>query len=63
MRLGDPKPTTMRLLIPDQTMKRPVGVLHDVIVKGEFFIFLDDFVIINFEFDFEVSNYPWKVIP
>lgn len=44
-------------------MKRPVGVLHDVIVKGEFFIFLDDFVIINFEFDFEVSNYPWKVIP
>ena len=31
--LGDPKPTAMRLLMADQAVKRPVGILHDVLVK------------------------------
>ncbi|KAH0678939.1 hypothetical protein KY284_020024 [Solanum tuberosum] len=52
--LGDPKPTTMRLLMADRTVKRPIGVLHDMLVKVESFIFLADFVILDCEVDFEV---------
>ena len=33
--LGDPKPTAMRLLMADRTVKRPIGILHDVLVKVE----------------------------
>ena len=35
-------------------MKRPIGILHDVLVKVESFIFLEDFVILDCEVDFEV---------
>ena len=52
--LGDPKPTPMRLLMADRTVKRPIGILHDVLVKVESFIFLEDFVILDCEVDFEV---------
>ena len=51
--MGDPKHTTMRLLMADRTMKRPIGILHDVLVKVESFIFLADFVILDCEVDFE----------
>ena len=44
----------MRLLIADWTMKRPIGIFHDVLVKVESFIFLADFVILDCEVDFEV---------
>ena len=33
--LGDPNPTAMRLLMADRTVKRPIGILHDVLVKVE----------------------------
>ena len=52
--LGDTKPTAMRLLMADRTVKRPIGILHDVLVKVESFIFLADFVILDCEVDFEV---------
>ena len=52
--LGDPKPTAMRLLMADRIVKRPIGILHDVLVKVESFIFLADFVILDCEVDFEV---------
>ena len=52
--LGNPKPTAMRLLMADRTMKRPIGLLHDVLVKVESFIFLEVFVILDYEVDFEV---------
>ena len=55
MGLGDPKPTTMRLLMADCTVKWPIGILHDVLVKVESFIFPADFVILDCEFHFEVS--------
>ena len=45
----------MRLLVAVRTVKRPIGILHDVLVKMESFIFLDDFVILDCEVDFEVS--------
>ena len=52
--LGDPKSTAMRLLMADRTVKRPIGILNDVLVKVESFIFLADFVILDCEVDFEV---------
>ena len=47
--LGDPKPTAIRLLMADRTLKRPIGILHNVLVKVELFIFLEDFVILDCE--------------
>ena len=41
---GNPKPTAMRLLMADRTVKRPIGILHDVLVKVESFIFSADFL-------------------
>lgn len=38
----------------DRTVKRPIGVLYDVLVKVESFIFLVDFVILDCEVNFEV---------
>ena len=38
----------------DRTVKRPIGILHDVLVKVESFIFPTDFVILDCEVDFEV---------
>ena len=51
--LGNSKPTAMRLLMVDRTV-RPIGILHDVLVKVESFIFPLDFVILDCEVDFEV---------
>ena len=50
--LGDPNPTAMRLLMVDRTVKRPIGILHDVLVKVESFIFMAHFVILDCEVDF-----------
>ena len=44
----------MQLLMADQTVKRPIGILHDVLVKVESFIFLAYFVILDGEVDFEL---------
>ena len=52
--LSDPKPTAMRLLMADRILKRPIGILHDVLVKVESFIFPADFVILYCEVDFVV---------
>ena len=38
----------------NRTVKRPIGILHDVLVKVESFIFPADFVILDCEVDFEV---------
>ena len=51
--LGDPKPTVMRLLMADRTVKWPIGILYDVLVKVESFIFLANFVILDCEVDFQ----------
>ena len=52
--MGDPKPTTIRLLMADRTVKRPIGILHDVLVKVESLTFRVDFVILDYEVDFEL---------
>ena len=52
--MGDPKLAVMRLLMANKTVKSPIGILHDVLVKVDLFIFLADFVILNYEVDFKV---------
>ena len=56
--LDDLMPTAMRLLMVDRIVKRPIGILHDVLLKVESFIFLADFVILDCEVDFEVPIIP-----
>ena len=50
--LGDPKPTAMRLLMAYRTVKRPIGILHDVLIEVESFIFQANFVILDCEVSF-----------
>ena len=52
--LGVPKPTTMRLMMADRSVKRPVGILCDVLVKVDYFMFPSEFVILDCDVDFEV---------
>ena len=58
--LGDLKTTMMRILMADQTVKRPIGILHDVIVKVEWFIFPADFFTLDCEANFEVPIIIWR---
>ncbi|XP_059277533.1 uncharacterized protein LOC132031566 [Lycium ferocissimum] len=41
--LGTPRPIIMRLLIVDRTVKRPVGILYDLLVRVDRFIFFGRF--------------------
>lgn len=52
--LGATKPTTIRLLVVDHSIKKTLGVLYDVFVKVGHFIFPSNFVILNCEIDYEV---------
>ncbi|XP_070056763.1 uncharacterized protein [Nicotiana tomentosiformis] len=36
--IGKPRPTSMRLQMADSTMKRPLGVIEDVLVRVDKFI-------------------------
>ena len=44
----------MWLLMADRMVKRPIEILHDVIVKADSFIFPADFVIFDCEVDIKV---------
>ena len=57
---GDPKPTAIQLLMANRMVNRPIGILHDVLVKVDSFIYPTDFVILQCEIDFEVPIIPWK---
>ncbi|XP_049399755.1 uncharacterized protein LOC125863801 [Solanum stenotomum] len=47
-------PITMRLLMADWPIKRLIGVLYDILVKLDKFIFFDDFVVLDCEIDVEI---------
>ena len=49
--LGDVKATNMTLQLADHSIKRPYGVVEDLLVKVDRFIFPVDFVILDFEED------------
>lgn len=46
--------TTMQLLMADHTVKKPIGISFEVFVKVDNFIFLADFVIMDYEVDFQI---------
>ncbi|XP_070046560.1 uncharacterized protein [Nicotiana tomentosiformis] len=52
--IGNPIPTSMRLQMADHTMKRPLGVIEDVLVRVDKFILPANFVILDCEVDYEV---------
>ncbi|XP_070055213.1 uncharacterized protein [Nicotiana tomentosiformis] len=54
LEIGQPRPTSMRLKMADRTMKRPLGVVEDVLVHVDKFILPVNFVIIDCEVDYEV---------
>ncbi|XP_049399748.1 uncharacterized protein LOC125863789 [Solanum stenotomum] len=54
LRLGEPKSTTMRLLMAGRSIKHPMEILNDILVKVDRFIFLTDFVILDCEIDAEI---------
>nr|XP_010327596.1 uncharacterized protein LOC104649754 [Solanum lycopersicum] len=54
--LSNSKTTTMRLLMVNQTVKRPIRILNDVLINEESFILPTDFVILDCEVDFEVNT-------
>ncbi|XP_070045705.1 uncharacterized protein [Nicotiana tomentosiformis] len=52
--IGQPRPTYMRLQMADRTMKKPLGIIDDVLVWVDKFILLADFVILDCEVDCKV---------
>ncbi|XP_047270381.1 uncharacterized protein LOC124899523 [Capsicum annuum] len=52
---GKPKPTKIKLLMSNRSIKKPIGVLHDMLVKVDRFIFPADFVILDCAMDVKVS--------
>ena len=52
--LGESRPTTVTLQLVDRSLKHPRGVIEDVLVKVDKFIFLDDFIVLDTEEDKEI---------
>ncbi|XP_070025861.1 uncharacterized protein [Nicotiana sylvestris] len=52
--IGKPRPTSMRLQMADRTMKRPLGIIDDVLVRVDKFILPADFAILDCAVDYEV---------
>ncbi|XP_070037289.1 uncharacterized protein [Nicotiana tomentosiformis] len=52
--IGKPIPTSMRLQMVDRTIKIPLRVIEDVLVRVDKFILPADFVILDCEVDYEV---------
>ncbi|XP_070028606.1 uncharacterized protein [Nicotiana sylvestris] len=53
--IGKSRATSMRLQMADRTMKRPFGIIDDVLVRVDKFILLADFVILDYEVHYEVT--------
>ena len=52
--LGEVKPTTVSLQLVDKSIKHPRGVIENVLVKVDKFIFLADFIILVVEEDWKI---------
>ena len=52
--LGEARPTTVTLQLADRSLKHPRGVIEDVLVKVEKFIFPADFIVLDMEEDKEI---------
>ncbi|XP_062111874.1 uncharacterized protein LOC133823230 [Humulus lupulus] len=47
--LGEARPTTVTLQLADQSVEHPQGIIEDVLVKLDKFIFPADFIVLNME--------------
>ncbi|XP_070032054.1 uncharacterized protein [Nicotiana tomentosiformis] len=52
--IGRARPTSMLLQLVDRTVKKPTGILDDVLVQVEKFVFPADFVILDCQVDEEI---------
>ncbi|XP_050277918.1 uncharacterized protein LOC126719404 [Quercus robur] len=52
--LGEVKPTTISLQLADRSIKYPRGVIEDVLVKVDKFIFSADFIVLDMDEDEEI---------
>ncbi|XP_070003263.1 uncharacterized protein [Nicotiana sylvestris] len=52
--IGQPRPTSMRLQMVDRTMKRPLGIIDDVLIWVDKFILPANFVILDCKVDYDV---------
>ena len=52
--LGEARPTTVTLQLADISLKHPRGVIEDVLVKVDKFIFPTDFIVLDMEEDKEI---------
>ncbi|XP_070047126.1 uncharacterized protein [Nicotiana tomentosiformis] len=52
--IGQPRPTSMKLQMADRTMKIPLGIIDDVLVRVDKFILLANFLILDCEVDYDV---------
>ena len=52
--LGEARPTTITLQLADRSLKHPRGVIEDVLVKVDKFIFPIDFIVLDMEEDKEI---------
>ncbi|XP_070013405.1 uncharacterized protein [Nicotiana sylvestris] len=52
--IGQPRATSMRLQMENRTMKRPLGIIDDVLVRVDNFILPINFVILDCKVDYEV---------
>ncbi|XP_070046987.1 uncharacterized protein [Nicotiana tomentosiformis] len=54
LEIGRPRPSSMRLQMADHTMKRPLGVIEDVLIRVDKFLLPANFFILDCEVDYEV---------
>ena len=52
--LGEARPTTVTLQLADRSLKHPIGIIEDVLVKVDKFIFPADFIVLDIEEDKEI---------
>ncbi|KAL5555212.1 hypothetical protein UlMin_037448 [Ulmus minor] len=52
--IGDAHPTTVTLQLADRSFAHPEGKIEDVLIQVDKFVFLVDFIILDFEVDREV---------
>ena len=54
LQLGEAKPTTVTLQLADRSLAHPRGIIEDVLVKVDKFIFPADFIVLDMEEDTNV---------
>ena len=52
--LGEARPTAVTFQLEDRSLKHPRGVIEDVLVKVDKFIFSTDFIVLDMEEDKEI---------